>query len=670
MNSMIFNGFVKHERLKPQPHAFHYKIYVYGIFLDELEALHERLPLFGHNRFRPASIHDGDYLHEGPGSIRAKLFPFLQRKGCGASVSRILLITSARYWGKVFNPVSFYYCFREDGEVECVVAEVNNTFGERHLYVLCESERVANGEKLHYRAPKDFHVSPFNNVAGDYDFLFTPRVDKELDVRIELRRDGDLILRAQLWGQALPLNSRIHARTLLRHPLVPRLTMPRILWEAARLHFKKNLHVHTKPRPRSFMTIRRIPPTSFQRKCMKAVKDILGRMDRGQLHMVLPDGENLTLGTCRKALSKGRTAHLQVNDHRFFSRVALHGDIGLGDAYMLGDWDSDDPTAVLELLIENREQLQDGNILFSSLSRALQTLQHRCRRNSVFRSRKNIGRHYDLSNDFFTVFLDSSMTYSSALYRDGGETLEQAQKNKMWAIMEKARIGKEDHVLEIGCGWGGFAIEAVKKTGCRVTGITVSENQYRMASRRVKEEGLEDRITVLSEDYRHVTGQYDKIVSIEMLEAVGHEYLGTFFRCCDKLLKRNGLVVFQVITIPDQRYEAYRRTCDWTQKHIFPGGMLPSILALSQAAAKHSSLVMEELENIGIHYARTLAQWRQRFLQNEEKVAQLGFDEEFRRKWLYYFSYCEAAFSTRTLGDHQIVFTRPCNEALPNWKRM
>ncbi len=668
MNSMIYKGFVKHERLGPRSHAFHYRIYVYGVFLDELVLLDERLPLFGYNRFRPAAIHDEDYLDEGKDSIKAKLLRFLGQKGRDASISRILLITSARYWGKVFNPVSFYYCFREDGGVECVVAEVNNTFGERHLYVLCPSERVSKGEVLHYRTPKAFHVSPFNDVAGDYDFLFTPRVHEELDIRIELRRGGDLLFRAQLWGQPFPLTSRVHVHTLLRHPFIPHLTMPRILWEAARLHFRKKLQVHTKPVPRSTMTIRRAPPTSFQRKCMGAVNDILDRMDKGRLQMVLPDGDALTLGSWKEASPNGRTAHMQVNDYRFFSRVALHGDIGLGDAFMHGDWDSEDPTGLLELLIENREQLQDGNILFSFLSRAIQIFQHQCRRNTVFKSRINIGRHYDLSNDFFALFLDSTMTYSCALYRDGRETLEEAQKNKLRAIIEKARIGKEDHVLEIGCGWGGFAIEAVRTTGCRVTGITVSENQYRMACERVRKEGLEDRITILLEDYRHVTGHYDKIVSIEMLEAVGHEFLGTFFCCCDKLLKPNGLVVLQVITIPDQRYDAYRRTCDWTQKHIFPGGMLPSLLALSQAMAKHSSLVMEELENIGIHYARTLSHWREKFLRNEAHIAQLGFEKSFRRKWLYYLCYCEAAFATRTLGDHQIVLTRPGNNMLPSWK--
>lgn len=660
MNSLIFKGLVEHRRVKPRPNSFRYKIYFYGIFLDELALLDKRLPLFGYNRFRPTSLHDRDYLDDSTATIENKLLRFLRREGCTVPISRILLITSARNWGRVFNPVSFYYCFDGAGEIVCMVAEVNNTFGERHLYVLSQPENGSDAPFLKYTAPKAFHVSPFNDMTGHYEFRFFQRPAEELDIRIDLHRDGEAVFNARLWGRPSSLTPWNHAWTLLRHPVIPHLTMPRILWQAARLHFGKGLQVYTKPNPRSLMTIRRIPPTPLQRKCMKAVTGMLDRVDTGRLDLVLPDGKTLTFGSSEN----GARAHLKVNDYRFFSRVALHGDIGFGDAFMQEDWDSDDPTALLELLIHNRDRLEDGNLTVSTASRALQTLRHWSRRNTIARTRRNIERHYDLSNDFFALFLDPSMTYSCALYNNDQETLEQAQRNKLEALIEKARIRSEDHVLEIGCGWGAFAIEAVKRTGCRVTGITVSRGQYEWASERVKHEGLLDRITILFQDYRHVTGSFDKIVSIEMLEAVGHEYFGMFFQCCERLLKPHGLVVLQAITIPDQRYDSYRRNSDWTQKHIFPGGILPSLLVLSRAMEKNSRLILEELKNIGPHYARTLAGWRANFLENEERIAQLGFDREFRRKWLYYLCYCEAAFSTRTLSDLQMVLTRPNNRSL------
>jgi cyclopropane-fatty-acyl-phospholipid synthase len=251
------------------------------------------------------------------------------------------------------------------------------------------------------------------------------------------------------------------------------------------------------------------------------------------------------------------------------------------------------------------------------------------------------------------------MLYSCGLYRGESDTCEDAQRRKLQSIIDKARIESTDHVLEIGCGWGGFAMEAVKQTGCRVTGITVSEEQYQLAQERVLQAGLQDKITILFKDYRHVAGLFDKIVSIEMLEAVGHKYLGTFFTACDKLLKPAGRLVIQVITIPDQNYENYRRNTDWIQKYIFPGGHLPSVTALSQVVTRNTSLLMEQLEDIGTNYARTLKDWRKSFTRNLDKINSLGFDEIFQRKWIYYLAMCEAGFRERAIGDIQVVFRKP-----------
>jgi len=301
---------------------------------------------------------------------------------------------------------------------------------------------------------------------------------------------------------------------------------------------------------------------------------------------------------------------MTIHDYRFFKDAVLGGDVGLGEAYMKGLWDTDDIPSLFSVLIKNREALANGNMASAWLMRQKDRLLHALRANTLIGSRQNIGEHYDLSNDFFQTFLDPTMLYSCGLYNSENDTCEDAQRRKLLSIIDKAHIKQADHVLEIGCGWGGFAMEAVLQTGCRVTGITVSKEQYQLASERIRQAGLQNNIKILFKDYRHVTGLFDKIVSIEMLEAVGHKYLGTFFSTCDRLLKPAGRLVIQVITIPDQSYEYYRRKTDWVQKYIFPGGHLPSVTAMSQAVTRNTGLLMEQLEDIGTNYVRTLKDWR------------------------------------------------------------
>ena len=411
------------------------------------------------------------------------------------------------------------------------------------------------------------------------------------------------------------------------------------------------------------MTIRRNQPTFIQKPCMTVLLGVFARLRRGVLTVHLPNGEVRTYGDKSSSLK----ADLTIKNYNFFSRCLFEGDVGFGEAYMAGYWDSSDLTGVIRLFIENKDAVSDGQFRTACVSRALNRLRYLTQKNTLSGTRKNIEHHYDISNDFFQLFLDVSMTYSCGLYLSPSDTLETAQLNKLIAIINKARIDFSDHVLEIGCGWGSFAIEAVRRTGCRVTGITVSEAQYRLARDRVRQEGLDHRIKILHADYREVDGHFDKIVSIEMLEAVGHAHLGTFFQCCDRLLKPNGLLVLQVITYPDQEYDAYRKRCGWIPKHIFPGGLLPSLTALCQAMTAYSSFVVEDLENVGFHYALTLRHWRQRFQSAQNAISQIGFDQEFQRKWLYYLSYCEAGFATRTLNDYQLVLTRVNNINLPAW---
>lgn len=401
--------------------------------------------------------------------------------------------------------------------------------------------------------------------------------------------------------------------------------------------------------------VRNQTPTIFDRSCMNLVINLFNKIETGSLTFYLPDGSTRHFGDKNSPLH----AQMTIHDYRFFKDAVLGGDVGLGEAYMKGFWDTDDIPALFSVLIKNRQALANGNMTTAWLVRQKDRLMHALRANTLSGSRRNIGEHYDLSNDFFQTFLDPTMLYSCGLYQDESDTCEDAQRRKLRSIIDKARIESSDHVLEIGCGWGGFAMEAVKQTGCRVTGITVSEEQYQLAQERVLKAGLQDKITILFKDYRHVAGLFDKIVSIEMLEAVGHKYLGTFFTACDKLLKPAGRLVIQVITIPDQNYENYRRNTDWIQKYIFPGGHLPSVTALSQVVTKNTSLLMEQLEDIGTNYARTLKDWRKSFTRNLDKINSLGFDEIFQRKWIYYLAMCEAGFRERAIGDIQVVFRKP-----------
>ena len=382
---------------------------------------------------------------------------------------------------------------------------------------------------------------------------------------------------------------------------------------------------------------------------------MLLKAEKGELLLTLPGGEQHFFGR-----NKNASAVLWVHHWDVFSKIVGSGDIGLGEAFMSREWDSPNPAAVLEFLIENRPCFKRLS-RFEKISGVFNRMLHWIRKNTVSGSKKNIGAHYDLSNDFFKAFLDESMTYSCAVFDPTDKKLEAAQKSKINNIINNAKIGPDNHVLEIGCGWGAFAIEAVRKTGCRVTGLTLSEEQFKLARARVREAGLEDKIEIRLCDYRNVNGAFDRIVSIEMLEAVGHDYFGEFFNCCDRLLKPDGIMALQVITIPDQRYDNYRRGCDFIQKYIFPGGLLPSLHILSENMTKQSALIFEKIENIGPHYATTLRMWYEQFKLNRARIQALGFDGALLRDWEYYFVYCEAGFKKRYLTCLQLVVTRSQN---------
>ena len=395
-------------------------------------------------------------------------------------------------------------------------------------------------------------------------------------------------------------------------------------------------------------------PSRLESRCLNMVDRYLQSISIGRLEMVLPDGSLRMYGDDTPAVS------IRVERYRFFTRLVTSGDIGLGEAWTDGDWDSNQLVEVLQLFIHNLNSMRTLGLRARMGQRLLGMVRHTMNRNTRRGSRRNIRAHYDLGNNFYQLFLDpETMMYSSALFNVPDLTLGEAQKRKIERLIELADIQPEHHMLEIGCGWGGFAIEAARVAGCEITAITISEAQYNFARARVAEAGLRDRVHIVLSDYRDHQGQYDRVVSIEMLEAVGHAYYGNFFATCDRLLKPGGRVALQVITIPDQRYAAYRKNPDWIQKHIFPGGMLPSLTELTRAMTSHSRFIVDHLDNFGPDYAETLRRWRTNFLEHTETLEELGFDETFRRKWIYYFCYCEAGFQTQITNNLHFVLRRP-----------
>lgn len=400
--------------------------------------------------------------------------------------------------------------------------------------------------------------------------------------------------------------------------------------------------------------------------CERVVLAMLARLPHGCLHFEKPDGTRLVFGN---PVDGEPPATLRVRHPSFYRRVVFYGEIGFGEGYVDGLWETDDLTRLLAYLLLNVENTPDLSgsrakaWLFSFLG-GLNTLRHKLRRNSKSNSRANIAGHYDLSNAFYGLWLDRSWTYSSAFFTPATQTLEEAQEEKYRCLARKLGLRDGMHVLEIGCGWGGFALYAARHHGVRVTGITVSREQYSEARRRVHEAGLEDNVEIRFMDYRDVEGRFDAIVSIEMLEAVGHEYLDTFFSRCTRLLNRTGRLGLQVIVNPDSRYKASRKGSDWIKKHIFPGGQLPSVGAINAALNRAGDLFLHHAESFGLHYARTLRIWHERFQGALTEVRSLGFDDAFIRKWSYYLSYCEAAFAMRNINVLQLVYTRPNNTDL------
>lgn len=390
----------------------------------------------------------------------------------------------------------------------------------------------------------------------------------------------------------------------------------------------------------------------FEGLAERALRRRLEQLVHGELTLV-DGGRRTTYGrpTARCALQC--TVH--VRDRRFYVEVAFGGSVGAGESYMAGDWWTDELTAVMRILLVNRGVLDGMDGGLSRLVEPARRLLHAAARNTRTGSRRNIAAHYDIGNDFFELFLDPTMMYSCAVFESAEMTLEQAQVAKLDRLCRKLDLQPGDHLLEIGTGWGALALHAARHYGCRVTTTTISRQQHALARQRIDAAGLAARITLRLDDYRDLDGRYDKLVSVEMIEAVGHHYFDTFFRRCGELLAPGGTMVLQAITIDDRQYEAARDSVDFIKRHIFPGCCIPSIGAIAQSVVRASSLRLVDLEDIGPHYATTLAAWRRNLFAHAEQVRARGYPAELLRMWDFYLSYCEGGFAERALGDVQIV---------------
>jgi len=385
------------------------------------------------------------------------------------------------------------------------------------------------------------------------------------------------------------------------------------------------------------------------------VLERLARLEWGHVTLI-EDGSEASFGT---RSPEAPDVRVRVRAPGFWSDLALGGSVGAGEAYVAGRWEADDLPGLVRVLVRNRDVLQGLEGGLARLSAPLLKLAHRLRDNTRAGSRRNIAGHYDLGNEFYRLFLDETLMYSCAIFEHAGQGLREASQAKLELIARKLELSPADHLLEIGTGWGGMAIHAARHHGCRVTTTTISSAQHELALERVRAAGLQDRIEVLLEDYRDLRGTYDKLVSIEMVEAVGERWLDDYFATCSRRLAPHGAMLLQAITMQEQLYDSMRRNVDFIQRHVFPGSHLLSVRAIAERVARSTDLRIEQLEDITAHYVTTLRHWRRNFLARQDDVRALGFDEPFLRLWDYYLAYCEGGFAERSIGDVQVLLTKP-----------
>ncbi|MEK9657258.1 MAG: DUF1365 family protein [bacterium] len=645
MKTLIL-GSTKHVRFQPKKHDFSYPLYMLQLDIKKLSTFNDGL-FTGYNKRRLLSVWDEDYLHDTPKSIEEKLKQVIQTFKDHEEISQIYMVSIPRLMLKTFRPVGFYLCYDKHKQMKGMIAEVTNTYKEASFYKVeeCQSaQRVT--------VDKHFHVSPFFNEEGTYTFKVLD-TDQRFEVHIDYVINEQKVFYANFVGKKTNL-TRFHVvKLLLTHPFTTFLVYPRILFEALRLYSFKKLEAYSKPKLTSQQVLRPMPLNWIEKIIVNKIKKLNPLIEKGHAEIKLTNGDTITLGK-EEAIPR---AKIHIRHNWFFRSVQKGGEIGFGESYMKGEWESPNLTDVIVFMIHNLVPIEK-QFMSKPLRRMMDLLGHRLRKNSIKKSKENISEHYDLGNKFYQLFLDSTMMYSSGVFLKKTDSLQDAQEQKVNYLCQGLELKKDQHVLEIGSGWGYVAAYIAKTYGCKVTTVTLSEKQKEYAEQVVKEQGVGDKVDIKLQDYRNVQGEYDAIISIEMIEAVGKEYLETYVKTCDKCLKEGGYFALQTITYPDALYDNYCKETDFIKKHIFPGGHLPSLERMQLLIEKQTNLQMRKSQNIAQSYAKTLAMWRQAFESKKELILTMGFSEEFYRKWVYYFAYCEGAFQTDYLGCYQLHYQK------------
>lgn len=638
----IIAGTTTHTRHAPTHHHFEYPLVWIRCDTRELS----QSPL-GYNQRRLWSIYDADYLDPTADTLDAKLNKHMQSMQFQQPVTHIQLLTMPRYLGRPFKPISLYLLYHTDTLVG-LMAEVTNTYKESYLYQCDKRHQIGPNQ---FKIEKPFHVSPFLNETGHYHFTIANTASRLL-VTIDYYQANQKVLTATFGGTPQPLSRYQLLKTAITHPLTNALVLPRIFKHAIILYYKKKLHANVKPIGQNL--IRTMPLSLSHRRIWSILSNRLKQLKHGCLTLTLPDGSQEEFGDPASSLQ----AQITINNTWFFSTLARKGEIGFAQAYIRGYWHSSSVANLLKVILINCSLIQSmGNgswwyrlyLKFATRKQAL---------NTVDQSKSNIQDHYDISNDFYALFLDETKLYSSALFDNESESLSTAQQRKLRALVEPMNLSPTDHVLEIGSGWGGMALYIAKTVGCRVTTITLSQEQYNWTQQRIHDEGLQDLISIQLQDYRTLSGHYDHIVSIEMIEAVGHQFLPDYFKQLNRLVKPGGRVILQAITYPNHDYKRYKTSMDFIKHSIFPGGHLPSLETITSLTRQLTHLRLVTATNIASSYAITLKKWAENLQGNEAAAQKLGFSSDFLRRWHYYFAYCEAAFSSDYLGVYQLQFKR------------
>ncbi len=649
----IYRTTITHDRHAPVRHSFQYRSYSWYVDIDELPMLPWWLRVFA--RFDPR-----DHLVGSPGqSLRERVDTYLAHHDAALPGGRITALLQARVLGYVFNPISVFWCHDHAGVLQHVIAEVHNTYGQRHAYLVPPSNRPQ-------LISKKLYVSPFNGVDGHYQVL-APRPDQKLDLVVSLHDGSKPAFVARLRGTQRPATLRHIARMQVLSPLAPLVVSARIRLQGIALWLRR---VPVVPRPLQIdrnacppsdpghsPTVPAVPSGPRAAISAIAAQRLLHRIARrSPLRFAFPDGTVIGAGDAESPV-------LTITEpDRLYRRIGRHGLIGFGESFMAGEWNSDRLTEVLTVLASDIANLVPPALQW--LRPIVVASQPGPARPNRAEARRAVSSHYDRSNDLFSEFLDETMTYSSALFDRFPATwpdLADAQRRKIDRLLDKAGVGPGTQVLEVGTGWGELCIRAAAR-GAQVRSLTLSQRQAWLARQRVAAAGLSDRVQIDLRDFRDVGGNYDAVISVEMIEAIGYNAWSEYFRVLEQLLKPGGRLVIQSITMPHDRMLASRKSHTWIQKYIFPGGLIPSTKVIAETTERETSLRTVDILALREHYSETLRLWRDRFLNRRRTLSHMGFDDVFARMWEFYLAYSEAGFRSGYLNVYQWTFVR---EALP-----